>query len=378
MKFLAGGSAAALAVALAGAGVSAQTEEAPRAGFSGSEKLGVSVLNDSLSQPWGLDFLPDGRMLVTEKTGEVKLLSSSGAVLQTVANPPESVVHGQGGLLDVLVHPDFAQEQWVYFSAAVGDEQDGYTTQVSRARLRNGALQDHEILFTAQPRLPNQHHFGSRLYVDPAGYLFITVGDRGERDLAQSLETHNGKVMRLHDDGRVPADNPFVNRAGAMPEIWSYGHRNPQGMAVHPDGSLWAAEHGPKGGDEVNRIEPGRNYGWPVITYGEEYRGGSIGEGTVKEGMQQPVTYYKPSIATAGITFYAGDRYPGWQPSLLVAGLQTPRLHRMELTAGGLQHVGTTLLDDRELRVRAVRQGPDGYIYLVADSGELIQLLPAN
>jgi len=357
----------------------AVAKEAPRAEFTGSDAVRAEVLNDSLSEPWGLEFLPDGRMLVTEKTGAVKILASDGSTLHTVGGAPESVVHRQGGLLDVLIHPEFASNQWVYFSATVGSEGQGYTTQVTRARLRGGALHDLEVLFTAQPYYDAGQHFGSRLYIDPQGYLFVTVGDRGNRDSAQSLATHNGKVMRLHDDGRVPEDNPFRATADALPEIWSYGHRNPQGMAVHPDGSLWSSEHGPRGGDEINRIEPGLNYGWPTITYGEEYRGGSIGEGTVKAGMEQPETYYDPSIATAGITFYTGDRYPGWQPSLLVAGLQTPRLHRMELTADGINHAGTTLLDDREgLRVRAVRQGPDGLIYLVADSGELMRLLPVD
>lgn len=332
----------------------------------------VTTLVDNLDDPWGMDFLPDGRLLVTEQSGRLQLISPDSFQATPVANVPATIEAGQGGLMDVLVHPEFATNQWVYLSYTV--ESDGkYSTRVSRARLRDAALHDLEPLFTAQPFYKQKRHFGSRLVLAD-GYLFITVGDRGNRDLAQSLATHNGKVIRLTESGDVPADNPFIATAGALPEIYSYGHRNPQGMARHPvDGSIWVAEHGPQGGDEVNRVRAGANYGWPLITYGEEYGGGKIGQGSRAEGMEQPIVYWVPSIGTGGIDFYTGDYYPNWRPSLLVSGLRLTRIARLELDGEGLGQE-TKLLADLGMRIRDVQVGPDGLVYALAAGSRLVRL----
>jgi glucose/arabinose dehydrogenase len=248
-----------------------------------------------------------------------------------------------------------------------------YSTRVSRARLVGGALVELQELFTAQPFFGERHHFGSRLLLHD-GFLYITVGDRGNRDLAQSLETHNGKVIRLTEDGAVPEDNPFVQQAGARPEIWTYGHRNPQGIALHPgNGRIWVAEHGPQGGDEINVLEKGANYGWPLVTYGEEYGGGKIGEGTHRAGTVQPLVYWVPSIGTGNIDFYTGDLYPGWKPSLLVAALKLTRISRLELAGDGLG-AETRLLSELKLRIRDLQVGPDGRVYALAGGSRLIRL----
>jgi len=237
--------------------------------------------------------------------------------------------------------------------------------------LQDDRLVDQQVLFTAQPFFAERRHFGSRLLID-GGYLYLTVGDRGNRDLAQSLQSHNGKVMRLHEDGTVPEDNPFVGREDARPEIWSYGHRNPQGIARHPvTGDIWVSEHGPQGGDEINRVERGANYGWPLVTYGEEYGGGKIGQGTELEGTLQPLTYYVPSIGTGGIDFYVGNKYPGWKNSLLVAGLRLSLISRVELQEGGLGKQTKLLM---KMRVRDVQVGPDGLVYALADGSSLVRL----
>lgn len=338
----------------------------------------VRTLVEGLDSPWGLAFLPGGDLVVTEQGGRLLRVDGKSFDLRGIDNAPPSTEHGQGGLMDVLPHPDFADNRLLYFSYTHACEEPGtYTTRVSRARLDGDALAEHEILFTARPCFEARQHFGSRLVLQD-GFLFITVGDRGNRDLAQSLETHNGKVMRLHEDGRVPQDNPFVDEGEALPEIWTYGHRNPQGMAEDPrTGQIWTVEHGPRGGDEVNILAPGTNYGWPVITYGEEYRGGKIGIGTRKEGMAQPLHYWVPSIATGNMAFYLGDRYPGWEPSLLVTGLAGTRIARLAL-AGDAVTEEITLMKDLGWRVRDVRVGPDGLVYALADESRLIRLEPPS
>jgi glucose/arabinose dehydrogenase len=334
----------------------------------------VRTLVDGLREPWGMDFLPDGSLLVTELGGVLKRVNMQDFSVTVVSGVPEVAQAGQGGLLDVLVHPDFQSNGWVYLSYAV--EREGlYSTRVSRARLEGNTLVAPQILFTAEPFFEQRRHFGCRLLLDE-GYLYITVGDRGNRPLAQSLETHNGKVLRLYEDGSVPDDNPFVGRAGARPEIWTYGHRNPQGLAKHPrSGQIWAAEHGPQGGDEINALRPGANYGWPVITYGEEYGGGRIGSGTHAEGMEQPLVYWVPSIGTGNIDFYTGDVYPGWTDSLLVAGLKLKRISRLELDGDGLG-TETRLLADLGMRVRDLQVGPDGLLYALTMGARLIRLQP--
>jgi aldose sugar dehydrogenase len=332
----------------------------------------VKTLFSDLREPWGMDFLPDGRLLVTEKSGALSIFNPQDWQRQRVTNLPASAEAGQGGLMDVLVHPDFEQNGWLYLSYTV--ERDGlYSTRVSRFRLSGQALVEQDDLFTAQPFFEQRRHFGSRLLLD-GGYLYITVGDRGNRDLAQSLETHNGKVMRLLEDGSVPADNPFIATPAARPEIWTYGHRNPQGIARHPhNGAIWLAEHGPQGGDEVNVLTPGHNYGWPLITYGEEYGGGKIGRGTHGDGLQQPLVYWLPSIGAGNIDFYTGDYYPGWENSLLVAGLKLTRISRLELDNDGLGRE-TRLLADLKMRIRDVQVGPDGLVYALAGGSRLIRL----
>ena len=327
----------------------------------------------AMKQPWGMDFLSEQELLITEKSGELWLYNLASRALIEVSGVPKSKEKGQGGLLDVMVHRSDGV-RWVYLSYT--HKQNGkYSTRVARGRLQDYALQDVEVLFTAQPYYKTSKHFGSRL-VMLDGFLYVTVGDRGKREFAQDLSRHNGKVMRLLPDGQVPSDNPFVDRSDARPEIWTYGHRNPQGLAVHPDGSLWVSEHGPQGGDELNRLMAGANYGWPIITYGEEYGGGAIGEGTAKAGMAQPEKYYVPSIATSGIAFNDGERYPEWPASMFVSALKLTHLNRVELSEDGLGEE-TRYFETAYLRFRDVQTGPDGYLYALAGTS-LYRITPEH
>jgi len=344
-------------------------QESGGTGGDGSN-IWVKTLLSGLKEPWGMDFLPDGRILLTEKGGALKEVSPVNYAVLDVAGVPETVEAGQGGLMDVLVHPDFASNGLIYLSYVVAEGQS-YSTRVVRAKLKNQGLVDQQVLFTAQPFFEERRHFGSRLLIED-GYLYITVGDRGNRDLAQRLDTHNGKVIRLFENGEIPPDNPFVGQQGARPEIWTYGHRNPQGIARNPlSGDIWISEHGPQGGDEINRLERGANYGWPLITYGEEYGGGKIGVGAYMAGMKQPLTFYVPSIGTGGIDFYVGDLYTNWKPSLLVAGLRQSQISRVELEDDSLG-VKTRLLIS--MRVRDLQVGPDGLVYALADGSRLVRL----
>lgn len=342
-----------------------------------SSDVTMVTLVENLDDPWGMDFLPGGDLLVTQKSGRLNRIDGrSWTSVRVSGLPAIAQKAGQGGLLDVLVHPDFATTRWVYFSYAIADGET-YTTRVSRGRLEGNSLLDVETVFTAEPFFKTRRHFGSRLLLDN-GYLYITVGDRANRDLAQSLTTHNGKVMRLFEDGSIPQDNPFVGDKTARPEIWTYGHRNPQGMAQHPvNGSIWIAEHGPQGGDEINVLSRGSNYGWPLATYGEEYGGGKIGQGTELEGTVQPIKYWVPSLGTGGIAFYSGDEYSRWQPSLLVAGLKLTRISRLELAGDGAGEE-YRLLDESKLRIRDVQFGPDGRLYALAGGDRLIRLDPVR
>jgi glucose/arabinose dehydrogenase len=292
---------------------------------------------------------------------------------------PEIAAHGQGGLLDVALHPDFAGNGLVYLSYAAQDV-EGYGTEVVRGRLDGNVLRDTEVIFRAEPKSGGGRHFGSRLVFHGDGRLFITLGDRGERNRAQDLGDHAGSVVRLADDGGVPADNPFAGRAGARGEIFSLGNRNVQGAALHPEtGELWAHEHGPQGGDELNVIRAGINYGWPVITYGVEYGiGTAIGEGTSKQGMAQPLHYWVPSIAPSGMAFYTADRFPAWRGNLFVGSLKFRQLVRLVLEGEQVVHE-ERMLDDVLGRIRDVRQGPDGLLYLLTDApdGVLARIEPA-
>jgi glucose/arabinose dehydrogenase len=324
-----------------------------------------------LDHPWGLAFLPDGRMLVTERPGRLRIVDPSGRVSEPLGGVPEVAARGQGGLLDVALAPDFAGSRMVYLSYAEPGRGIGGRagTAVARARLGAAGLENVEVVFRQDPKIGGGAHFGSRLVFTPDGYLFITTGERGQRDDAQDLSRHMGKVIRIRPDGSVPPDNPFASRRGAKPEIWSYGHRNIQGAALHPEtGRLWTVEHGAMGGDEVNAPQPGRNYGWPVISYGRHYSGGRIGEGTQKEGMEQPIHYWDPSIAPSGMTFYTGERFPAWRGDLFVGSLKFALLSRLELD-GERVVSEERLLEGLGDRVRDVRQGPDGYIYLLTDEG---------
>jgi glucose/arabinose dehydrogenase len=331
-----------------------------------------------LSHPWSLAFLPDGSMLVTERPGRLRRIVGGGLVPEPVAGVPRVYAAGQGGLLDVALDPDFAANALIYLSYADAGP-SGATTRVARARLGNDGLHELLVIFDGEPRGRGANHFGSRLAFGPDGTLYVTMGERYERDRAQDLADHGGKLLRVARDGSVPPDNPFVGRAGARPEIWSYGHRNPQGLAFRPGtDQLWQHEHGARGGDEVNLIKKGANYGWPVITHGVDYSGARIGEGTAKPGMEQPVWYWVPSIAPSGMAFYEGEAFPGWQGDLLVGALAARLLARLTLEGDRIV-AEERMLEGALGRIRDVRTGPDGLVYLLTDEdpGGLYRLEPA-
>jgi len=310
-----------------------------------------------LEQPWGLAFLPDGRMLVTEKGGRLRVVADGKLDPRPVAGMPEVAVHGQGGLMDVALHPKFAENGLVYVSFAARGA-DGVGTELARGRLVGHRLEELKVIFRQSPKGSTGRHFGSRIVFDRAGYLYLTLGDRGEMERAQRPGDHAGSVIRLHDDGRVPADNPFVGRSGWKPEKFDLGHRNQQGAALHPvTGVLWTHEHGPQGGDEVNIIKPGANYGWPVITYGVQYViGTKIGVGTHKAGMQQPAWKWVPSIAPSGMAFYTGDKFPKWRGDLFVGALKDQLLVRLQLDGENVVKE-ERLLTGALGRIRDVREG---------------------
>ena len=331
----------------------------------------VTVAN-GLVYPWGLAFLPDGRMLVTERPGRMRIVTAQGQVGPPLAGLPEVFARAQGGLLDVVVDPQFAVNRLVYWSYSEPGPQGGNGTAVARGRLGDGRLDDVQVLFRQVPKVASVAHFGSRLAFGRDGRLFITLGDRfSQRHAAQRLDNHLGKVVRIEPDGRVPADNPFVGTPGALPEIWSLGHRNVQGAALHPaTGELWTHEHGPEGGDELNLDRAGRNYGWPVVSYGVDYGSGAkIGEGTAKLGMEQPLTHWVPSIAVSGMAFLTSDRYPGWKGNLFVGSLRAQSLVRIELDGERVVRQERYLVNQLG-RIRDVRQGPDGWLYLLVDHAE--------
>jgi glucose/arabinose dehydrogenase len=334
----------------------------------------VVPVASGLQNPWGIAFLADGDILITERPGRLRIVREGRLLPDPVPGVPEVLAQGQGGLLDVQPHPDFAENRLIYitYSGAYTDL-EGARTVLIRGTFQDDALTNIEEIFSAQA--VGRGHYGSRIAFDGNGYVFITAGDRqapSRGDLyahpAQDLSNHHGVVVRLHDDGRIPADNPFVGTAGALGEIWSYGHRNPQGLAFHPlTGDLWANEHGPQGGDELNVVLPGRNYGWPVIGYGVNYGSGTtIHEGTLKEGMESPKHFWVPSIATSGLMIYTGDKFPAWRGNIFVGGLGGEQLSR--LTVDGQTVLNEETLFQRMGRIRDVRQGPDGYIYLAIES----------
>ena len=344
-------------------------------------RIRVTTLTEGLSHPWSLAFLPDGRLLVTERAGRLRIISKDFKLdPQAVGGAPNVAAVGQGGLMDVVLHPKFAENNLVYLSYSAGDN-NGIGTEVARAVLKGNRLENLQVIFKMEPKLRTGYHFGSRIVFDREGYLFITLGDRGEMERAQNPADHNGSVIRLHDDGRVPKDNPFVGKRGWRAEKFTLGNRNMQGAALHPQtGLLWTHEHGPQGGDEVNVIRAGVNYGWPVITYGANYGTGTkIGEGTAKEGLAQPLHKWVPSIAPSGMAFYSGNKFPKWRGDLFVGALKDQMLVRLKLD-------GEKVIREERLlknvlgRIRDVRAGPDGFIYLLTDeqNGVLARLEPSD
>ena len=341
------------------------------------ERFRVNTLVRGLEHPWSLAFLPGGDMLITERPGRLLRVDGKTRQATTVRGLPAIAAIGQGGLLDVTLHPEFASNRLIYISFSGADD-NGAGTEVARGRLVGDTLENVEVIFRALPKSQGGRHFGSRLLFDANGYLLITLGERGDRPRAQDIGDHAGSVIRVNDDGSVPANNPFVANAGAKPEIFTYGNRNVQGIALDAaSGRVWAHEHGPQGGDEVNVLVSGRNYGWPVITYGRNYViGTAIGEGT-KDGMQQPRHYWTPSIAPSGMTLYTGDKFPAWRGNLFVGALKFRLLVRLELRGDTIIRE-ERMLEDVLGRIRDVRTGPDGYIYLLTDQadGVLARLEP--
>jgi aldose sugar dehydrogenase len=342
-----------------------------------AQPLKPVTVASGLENPWAVAFLPDGRALVTERPGRMRLVERDGKLSEPLAGLPPVQAGGQGGLLDVVLDPQFASNQLVYWSySEAGD--GGNSTAVARGKLEGNRLANVQVIFRQQPKVASSLHFGSRLVFARDGKLFVVLGDRFSRkDDAQTLTTHHGKVVRIEPDGKAPADNPFAKQAGALPEIWSYGHRNMQGAAMHPTtGELWTHEHGPQGGDEVNVTLAGKNHGWPVITYGRNYGiGTKIGEGTERADIQPAVTTWVPSIAPSGMAFVTSERYPGWKGNLFVGALRGQTLVRLELN-GNKVVKEERLLTELDERIRDVRQGPDGWLYVLTDqrNGRLIRL----
>jgi glucose/arabinose dehydrogenase len=332
-----------------------------------------------LDHPWAVAFLPGGRFLVTERPGRMRVVGADGRLGPALGGVPEVAARGQGGLLDVVLDSGFERNRQIYFCYSEPGPAGGNSTALATAKLAADAsrLEDVKVLFSQKPKVASTFHFGCRIVEARDGTLFLTLGERNSRrDDAQTLDNHHGKVVRIHKDGSVPKDNPFAGRAGALPEIWSYGHRNPQGATLSPQGAVWLNEHGPQGGDEINVPQPGRNYGWPVITYGENYGGGKMGEGTAKPGMEQPLHQWTPSIAPSGMAFLASDRYgAAWKDNLFVGSLKFRYLARLELAGGKVAREHRIDIGER---VRDVRQGPDGLLYLLTDEsdGKLLRLVP--
>ncbi|MCH8495397.1 MAG: PQQ-dependent sugar dehydrogenase, partial [Balneolales bacterium] len=316
---------------------------------------------------WGMAFLPDGIVLATERAGDIRVFRKGELQNEPLGGVPDVYANGQGGLLDIVLHPDYENNGWIYLSySKPGD--GGAHTAVMRAKLDGNSLTDQEVIFSATPNTTRNQHFGSRIAFDNDGYLYLTIGDRGVMNLAQDLTSYAGKTLRLHDDGRIPSDNPFVGQENALDEIFTYGNRNQQGMILHPEtGEIWSHEHGPRGGDEINIMRAGLNYGWPVITYGVNYNGSIISEDTHRDGMEQPVLHWTPSIAPSGMAYVSSDRYPAWKGDILSGSLSFQFVNRTVFD-------GETVVKEERLaeavgRVRDVRQAPDGFIYFSTDSG---------
>lgn len=343
------------------------------------ENYTLETVVSDVSVPWGMDWLPDGSMIVTERSGEMYLYED-GELSPPLNGVPEVWANGQGGLLDVRVHPDYEETGWIYisYSSPEGDE-DGANTAIMRAQLNEerSGLTNNEVIYKAEPNTRRGQHFGSRIEFDQEGYLYFSIGDRGNRDVnPQDIMRDMGKIYRLHADGSIPDDNPFVGQEG-LDAIYSYGHRNPQGMDMHPEtGEIWTHEHGPRGGDEVNKIVKGENYGWPVISYGINYSGTEFAEDTARAGMMQPNWYWDPSIAPSGMTFVTSDTYPEWQGDLIVGSLKFNYLVLCNMDENTI--ASEEILFEGIGRVRSVEQGPDGYIYVGTEGNGIVRIVPEN
>jgi aldose sugar dehydrogenase len=362
---------------------SCKTKETPQKEFFVIENEGtqlkVETVTDSITIPFGMDFLPDGRLLVSDRAvGKMMIVNTETGAKELLQGVPPVIGQGDGGLLDILVHPDYKNNGWIYFSYSEGDTTSN-TMVVDRAKLDGLKLVARERLFTALPYYKKPLHHGSRLVLTD-GYLYIAMGEKTDlQDSAQTLNNHLGKVLRIYEDGRVPEDNPYVGKPNTKPEVWSYGLRNPNGLTLNPfTGELWEHEHGPMGGDEINIIKPGLNYGWPVITYGLNYDSTKVGEGiTTKEGMEQPLYYYKPSIAPSGMQFYTSDVISVWKGNLFIGSMVLRHLNRLVIENNKVIKE-ERLLTDKNMRVRSVKQGPDGYLYLGVDGGKILRIMPAQ
>ena len=343
--------------------------------------LRVETVAKGLEHPWGLAFLPDGLMLITERSGRMRSVDRDGRVSKPLERIPKVLAHGQGGLLDVAADPRFPENRLIYISYSEPEGNSTAGTSVARGRLGQGRLEGVQVIYRQQPKVSGPNHFGSRLVFAGDGTLFVVQGDRfAYRDQAQDLSSGLGKIVRINRDGSVPKDNPFVNRKSVRPEIWSYGHRNIQSAALDPQtGRLWTVEHGALGGDELNHPEAGKNYGWPTITYGVDYSGAKIGEGTAKPGMEQPVYYWDPVIAPSGMVFYTGDAFPDWKGTILIGSLNPGLLVRLTMKDGRVTREERYLSELKE-RIRDVQQGLDGFVYLLTDSrdGRVLRVMPGK
>jgi glucose/arabinose dehydrogenase len=342
---------------------------------SGPFTLKQEVVASNIPVPWGMAFIDKDNILVTEKAGKVFLVNVPQKSVTDIYTVPNVLMFGQGGLLDIALHPQFSQNQWVYFSYAK-NQGSGFTTALGRARFINGSISDFKELFVANAVTNSGVHFGSRIVFDKDGFLYLSIGDRGQMQLAQNTLNHIGCVLRLNDDGSVPADNPFWGKTDTLPEIWTFGNRNIQGMAVHPlTGEIWSHEHGPQGGDEINIMRKGVNHGWPLVTFGLQYGGATISTDTAREGVMPPIHYWTPSIAPCGMVFLTGNRYPGWQNSLFTGSLVLQHVNRMKIENE------IVVLEERffvnQGRIRNVALSPDGYLYIANETkGSIIKLIP--
>ncbi|TLU92446.1 PQQ-dependent sugar dehydrogenase [Dyadobacter sediminis] len=358
-------------------------DKKPEKKFS-EASLQVDTVATGLTMPWASALLPNGDLLVTERGGKLRLVQKGKLDPQEISGIPEVYYKGQGGLLDIALHPDYKSNGWIYISysspKAAGEEGDdnGANTALIRAKLKDHALTDIQPLFKAIPNVKANVHFGGRIVFDKKGYVFLSLGERGQKENSQNLGRDQGKVVRLHEDGKIPTDNPFVKTEGARPEIWTYGHRNPQGMIIHPTtGVIWEHEHGPQGGDELNIIEKGKNYGWPLITYGIDYDNSIISKDTARAGLEQPVTFWRPSIAPCGMTFISNDKFKEWKGDLIVGSLKF--MYLQHLVVKGNKVTSREIIFDKIGRVRDVRQGWDGNIYVVLEnSGKVVRISPKS